>query len=88
MQYNIINRSEKIFLKDILKMPKDDLDKIFNKLNLLWNYWLENAQIKKLNNYRLCDYRVRVWNFRILFNINEINKEIIIFRILHRSKLY
>jgi mRNA interferase RelE/StbE len=75
-------------LKDISKIPKNNLENIFNKIELLSKKWAEIAQIRKLNNYNLCDYRLRVWNFRILFNIDDIKKEIIIFRILHRSKLY
>jgi len=88
MQYKIINRSEKVILKDIQRIPKKYLQKIFEKLELLSNNWIDDFQIKKLNNYKLCDYRLRVWDFRILFNLDVEKNEIIIFRILHRSKLY
>jgi hypothetical protein len=33
--YKIINRSEKIILKDISKIPKNNLENIFNKIELL-----------------------------------------------------
>lgn len=88
MEYKVIFRSEKIISKDFSKIPKDILNIIFWKLQELWEKWLQNIQIKKLNHYDLCDYRMRVWEYRILFNMNEIEKEIIIFRVLHRSKLY
>jgi len=88
MEYKIVFRSEKIISKDFSKIPKNILNNIFLKFQELSEKWLENSQIKKLNNYELCDYRMRVWEYRILFNFNEIKNEIIIFRVLHRSKLY
>ena len=54
---------------------------IIGFMNTICNY-------KKLNHYKICNYRLRVWDYRILFDINEEKNEIIIFRILHRSKLY
>lgn len=88
MKYKIIFMSEKIISKDISKIPKNNLDLIFKKLDSLWSKGVLFANTKKLNNYKVCDYRLRVWDFRILFNLDEIKKEIVIFRILHRSKLY
>lgn len=88
MDYKILFNSEKLINKDISKIPKQNLNLIFKKIESLKNYPLNNAQIKKLNNYNLCDYRLRVWDFRILFNINSLTNQVIIFRILHRSKLY
>jgi mRNA interferase RelE/StbE len=49
---------------------------------------LWKSQIKKLQNYELADYRLRVGDYRFLFNIDDLGKDIYIFRILHRSKLY
>ena len=88
MASKIVFRSEKVISKDFSKIPKNILDNIFLKLEELSEKWLESSQIKKLNHYYLCDYRMRVWDYRILFNLDEINNEIIIFRVLHRSKLY
>jgi len=88
MEYKILFNSEKLINKDISKIPKQNLDLIFKRIELLKSNPLENVQIKKLNNYELCDYRLRVWDFRILFNIDSLNNEVVIFRILHRSKLY
>jgi mRNA-degrading endonuclease RelE of RelBE toxin-antitoxin system len=50
--------------------------------------WLPNLQLKRLSNYKLANYRLRVWNYRVLFDIDDENIEIMVFRILHRSKLY
>lgn len=88
IMYKIINRSEKAILKDIKKIPQIYLENIFNKIYLLSTNWIDNFQVKKLNNYKLCNYRFRVWYYRILFNLDIEKNEIVIFRILHRSKLY
>lgn len=88
MLYKVIFYNEKIITRDLSKVPKKNLDLIFLKLDWLEKSWIWTAQIKKLNNYELADYRLRVWDFRILFNLDSINKEIIVFRILHRSELY
>lgn len=86
--YKIIFRSEKIIAKDFSYIPKKNLKIIFEKLDILSKNWIQNSQIRKLKNYNLCDYRLRVGDFRILFNLDSINKEVVVFRILHRSKLY
>ena len=88
MVYKIIFNNEKIIHKDISKIPKDYIQIIFNKLEELSKNWIWKAQVKKLNNYYLSDYRLRVWDYRILFNLSIDNNKIVIFRILHRSKLY
>ena len=75
-------------MKDISKIPKNELDNIFLRLEDLSINGLWKSQIKRLNNYKLCDYRLRVWDYRILFNLNTEKQQIIIFRVLHRSKLY
>ena len=88
MAYKVLFRSDKVAIKDISRIPKKTLDNIFSKVNKLSINWVYLSQVKKLNNYNVCDYRLRVWDYRVLFNIDEEKKEIIIFRILHRSKLY
>ena len=86
--YKILFNNEKLLNKDFSKIPEKNLNIIFNKLDWLSIEWLKLSQINKLNNYDLCDYRLRVWDFRILFDLDIEKKEIIVFRILHRSKLY
>ena len=88
MLQSIIFNDEKILKKDFYKIPKNISKIIFSKLDSLSKNWLEQPQIKKLNNYHLCDYRLRVWDHRILFNLDEEKSELIVFRVLHRSKLY
>lgn len=88
MEYKIIFNDEKLLNKDFTNIPDKILNNIFSKIENLSNKWIKNAQVKKLNHYYLCDYRLRVWDYRILFNLDIENNEIVIFRVLHRSKLY
>ena len=86
--YKILFNNEKLLNKDFSKIPEMNLKLIFNKIDLLSISWLNASQIRKLNNYDLCNYRLRVWDFRILFDLDIERNEIVIFRVLHRSKLY
>lgn len=88
MAYSVVFNDEKLLNKDFSKIPNKILINIFDKIELLSNSWLNSSQVKKLNHYDLCDYRLRVWDYRILFNVDESNGSIVIFRVLHRSKLY
>ncbi len=86
--YKIIFIDEKQFAQDISKIWSPDQWKILDKINTLGLQGLDNNQVKKLKHYSLSDFRLRVWNYRILFNFFLDKKEIHIIRILHRSKLY
>ncbi|MCP4524257.1 MAG: type II toxin-antitoxin system RelE/ParE family toxin [Candidatus Gracilibacteria bacterium] len=88
MQYKVIFYSEKIIIKDFSKIPEKNKKVIFQKIKELQFHGVEKAQVKKLHNYLISDYRLRVGDYRILFNLDEKSEKIIIFRILHRSKLY
>ena len=71
-------------IKD-LKFVKDKsyLDLIINKINLLANNL--QGDVKKLTNFSP-EYRLRVGNYRVLFELEENN--IIIYRIIHRREVY
>lgn len=86
--YNIIIYDKKIFSKDISKIGKKELETIFSKINKMKMHWNTWAQVKRLQQYPVADFRLRIGNYKVLFNIDEETKEIILFRILHRSKLY
>jgi len=86
--FKIIFNDEKLIRKDLLKIPKILRNNILDKLEELSNLGLSKSNIKYLNHYDLCDYRLRVWDYRILFDLDTEKNEIVIFRILHRSKLY
>lgn len=88
MQYKICLHKQKLIEKDTAKIPAKYVSHIFDSLEFFSKNGLPNLSVKKLNNYKLAWYRLRVWDYRVLFDIDEEKKEIMIFRILHRSKLY
>lgn len=88
MKYKVIIFNEKIFLKDLSKIWNNEKEKIFWKIEKLKIEGIKNSQIKRLKNYPVADFRLRAWEYRLLFNISLEKWEIYIFRILHRSKLY
>ena len=71
-------------LKDLSKIHKEDVKKILSKIELLEDY-PNVANIKKLTNFEP-PYRLRVGNYRILFDIED--DVITIYKIKHRSKSY
>lgn len=44
--------------------------------------------VKYLRDFRLADWRVRVGDYRILFDIDEAKKVVIILRVRHRKDAY
>ncbi len=46
------------------------------------------AQIKRLKNHPVSDYRLRVGNYRVLFDVNWEAKEILILKVGHRREVY
>lgn len=81
MRYEIEFKPKAI--KDLEKLSDDLQNRIINKIELMQ----DNLQgdIKKLTNFTP-EYRLRVGDYRILFEIE--NQIILIYRIKHRSKAY
>ncbi len=46
------------------------------------------SQIKRLNNHPLAEYRLRIGNYRVLFDVNWQQQEINILKIGHRRDVY
>ena len=80
MQINI-RRSA---IKDLKKINVKDKEKIHAKILELRNF-PDTANIKKLTNFEPA-YRLRVGNYRILFDVSEDTVEI--GRVLHRKDSY
>ena len=76
MQYEVLLKPKAI--KDLASIPKDDANKIVEKLELARNNL--SGEIKKLTNFEP-NYRLRVGNWRVLFEIE-------VYRILHRKEAY
>ena len=70
-------------IKDLEKLPKSDAQKIIAKIKTLEQGLTGN--IKKLTNFTP-EYRLRVGDYRVLFEIQE--KDILIYRIKHRKEAY
>lgn len=70
-------------IKDCKKLQQNDVQRIFEKIEQLQ----ENLKgdVKKLTNFTP-EYRLRVGQYRILFEIEQ--DVIIIYRILHRKDVY
>ncbi len=89
MGYKILIANEKILYKDLEKIPKKEVEKFWKAIeDFKKNPWPENLQVKKLQNYKIADFRLRIGEYRILFDRDTEKNELVIFRILHRSKLY
>ena len=70
-------------IKDLKKIPKQYAVKITTEIKLLENGLVGN--IKKLTNFTP-EYRLRVGNYRVLFEIEE--QQILVYRIKHRKEAY
>jgi len=70
-------------IKDLKSIPKPDAQKIVQKVKNLENGL--SGDIKRLTNFTP-EYRMRVGNYRVLFEIEE--SLIIVYRIKHRKDAY
>ncbi|MCX5933477.1 MAG: type II toxin-antitoxin system RelE/ParE family toxin [Pseudanabaena sp. LacPavin_0818_WC45_MAG_42_6] len=81
MKYGIEFKPKAI--KDFRSLPKQIQDKIFEKIQLMENDLA--GDVKKLTNFTP-EYRLRVGNYRVLFEIEDEN--IVIYRVKPRDKAY
>jgi len=70
-------------VKDLKRIPKGDGKRIVEKLKLLEDNL--RGDVKRLTNYTP-EYRMRVGDWRILFEIED--EKIVIYRIRHRKEIY
>jgi mRNA interferase RelE/StbE len=73
--------------KDLRKISKGSLKKIKLSIEDLRNF-PDITSIKSLKNHPLADYRLRIGDYRVLFDVNWEKQEINILKIGHRSKIY
>ena len=81
MKYEIEVKPQAI--KDCKKIPRREVQKIFEKIDTMSNDLQGN--VKQLSNFTP-EYRLRVGDYRVLFEIEE--KIIYIYRIRHRKQAY
>jgi len=68
---------------DLENLPKSDVRKIIEKIKVLEDGL--SGDIKKLTNFTP-EYRLRVGNYRVLFEVKD--QKIIVYRIRHRKETY
>ena len=73
--------------KDLRHISPPGLLKIKRRIESLEKF-PNLPQIKQLKNHPIADYRLRVGNYRILFDVNWDDKEIYILKIGHRKDVY
>ncbi len=73
--------------KDISKIDKKHLEKIKNAIESLPEF-PDVSNIKKLSAHPLADYRLRVGEYRVLFDVCRDEKVIFILKIGHRKEIY
>ena len=81
MQYEI--RFKPRSIKDGKKIPEKTLARIFEKIEDLQDDL--SGDVKRLTNFEP-EYRLRVGNYRVLFEIED--NQIVIYRIRHRKDIY
>jgi mRNA interferase RelE/StbE len=70
-------------IKDLKALPKSEAKKVVEKIRSLEKGL--SGDIKKLTNFTH-EYRLRVGNYRVLFEIEE--QRILVYRIKHRKEAY
>jgi mRNA interferase RelE/StbE len=73
--------------KDIKWINKNALHKIREDIEKLCNF-PDIRNIKRLSAHPLAEYRLRIGEYRILFDVNWNEKKIFILKIGHRKDVY
>ena len=73
--------------KDLKKITKNSLPQIKFGIEELINF-PNISNIKHLSNHPLADYRLRIGNYRVLFDVDWENREIQILKIGHRQDIF
>ncbi len=76
----------KSVFKDLKKIDRKNLKRIKSGIEELKNF-PNISQIKHLTNHPLADYRLRIGNYRVLFNVDWDRKEIHILKVGHRREV-
>lgn len=89
MPYTLLVADERVWHRDLSVIERKDLLRILGRIRKLrHDLWPEGLHVRKLRHYGLADFRLRVGNYRVLFNRDDDRKEVRLLRVLHRSKLY
>jgi len=70
-------------IKDLQSLPVEVQSRVLTKIELMQNNL--TGDVKRLTNYTP-EYRLRVWDYRVLFEIEE--DVLVIYRVKHRKDAY
>ena len=73
--------------KDLRHIASYNLPKIKEGIEELVNF-PNLSQIKQLKNHPIANYRLKIGNYRVLFDVNWEKKEIYILKVGHRRDIY
>lgn len=73
--------------KDLKKISPDQLASIKEGIEELETF-PNISQVKRLKNHSIAEYRLRVGNYRVLFDVSWEEREIQILKIGHRRNIY
>lgn len=73
--------------KDLKRISQKNLSQIKQGIEELKNF-PNLSQIKHLSNHSIAEYRLRIGNYRVLFDVDWKTKEIYILKIGHRKDVY
>jgi len=74
-------------IKDTKTIPDKELMRIKRAIEKLRDF-PDISNIRKLQSHPLADFRIRVGKYRVLFDVDNSKKRIIILRIAHRKDVY
>lgn len=74
-------------LRDLKKLPKNKQKQIIEKLEYFISTDNPLSFAKTLTNYNIGQYRFRIGDYRVIFDL-DINETIYILRIGHRREIY
>ncbi len=76
---------KKSVAKDLRKIPNNDVERILKCINLLCENPRTDGCIKLSNQER---YRIRQGNYRIIYEIRDLELIILVVKVAHRSEVY
>lgn len=89
MAYSLIIANERKWLKDLSGIDKKKISQILDRIELLRQEpWPPEVQVTKLSGFSVADFRLRVGEYRVLFDRDLEKKQVVLYRVLHRSKAY
>jgi len=74
--------------KQFSRLPKNTQKRIFEKLDFYIATWHPITFAKKLENPKIWEYRYRIWDYRIIFDLDEKWRIIIVAMIWKRWEIY